>query len=327
MSLKRIVLLGLAVLFVSVPVYAQTKSVTIGLSLPSEEGAFFDALVRNIQFLAEEAGIELVVTGAGYDLETENANIQSLIQQQIDVLLLTPTDAVGSAAAVQSANAAGIPVILLGGELETADLESQPELAGTIVADYAAEGQLAAETMCGRLEGRGVLLEAINVPTDETADLMPLAVKQASERSAGFATAFGELCPDVEIVPLNVAGLEEADVTDALLAAINAQPFNGLLAYDDQTVLAALDVFQQSRTRGVAVMGFGASEILVGALELGDIEATITLKPDQLAKAGLDAALAYLQGTTVSAEVESVALNVEELTVMRSCGGAGQPRC
>ncbi|MBC6938012.1 MAG: hypothetical protein DWB42_19595 [Chloroflexi bacterium] len=327
MSLKRIVLLGLAVLFVSVPVYAQTKSVTIGLSLPSEEGAFFDALVRNIQFLAEEAGVELVVTGAGYDLETENANIQSLIQQQIDVLLLTPTDAVGSAAAVQSANAAGIPVILLGGELETADLESQPELAGTIVADYAAEGQLAAETMCGRLEGRGVLLEAINVPMDETTDLMPLAVKQASERSAGFATAFGELCPDVEIVPLNVAGLEEADVTDALLAAINAQPFNGLLAYDDQTVLAALDVFQQSRTRGVAVMGFGASEILVGALELGDIEATITLKPDQLAKAGLDAALAYLQGTTVSAEVESVALNVEELTVMRSCGGAGQPRC
>jgi ribose transport system substrate-binding protein len=327
MSLKRTVLFVLVMLFICVSVYAQTKPITIGLSLPSEEGAFFDALVRNIQFLSEEAGVELVVTGAGYNTETEIANIQSLIQQQIDLLLLTPTDVVASVAAVQSANAAGIPVILLGGELETAELEAQPELAGTIVADYAAEGQLAAETMCGRLEGRGVLLEAINFPMDETGDLMPLAIKQASERSAGFAIAFGELCPDVEIVPLNVAGLEEADVTDALLAAINTQPFNGLLAYDDQTVLAALDAFQESRTRGVAVMGFGASEILVGALELGDIEATITLKPDQLAQAGLDAALAYLQGAAASTEVELVALNVEELTVMRSCGGAGQPRC
>ncbi len=329
MVLKRIVAFLLVSVFVFVPVYAQTDSVTIGLSLPSEEGAFFDALVRNIQFLSDEAGLNLVVTSADYDVEIESSNIRSLVQQQVDILLLTPTDAVESLAAIQDASAAGIPIILLGQGLETAELETPPEFAGTILADYAAEGQLAAEAMCSRLEGQGVLLEAINFPMGEDADLASMALKQASERGAGFASAFGTACPDVEIIPLNVTGLEGDDIAAALLSALETQSVDGLLAYDDQTILAALETFQQTRTRGVVVMGFGASETLVGALELGDIETTITLKPDLLAKAALDMALAYLQDATAGLEVkaESVALDVEELTMMRSCGGPGQPRC
>jgi D-xylose transport system substrate-binding protein len=100
-----------AVLLLGVTVQAQEKKLRIGLSMPSQ---IVERFVRDKDFLVEEAhrrGHEVIVQIADEDPSKQNAQVENLLSQGIDVLIINPHDGESAATAVKEAKKAGIPVV------------------------------------------------------------------------------------------------------------------------------------------------------------------------------------------------------------------------
>ena len=94
---------------------------------------------------AEAKGMEIIVVNAQDDPATEISKIEDLIQQDVDVLLINPTDSSAVSSAVQSANKAGIPVITIDRSAE------QGKWKHLITSDNVAGGEMAAEFIYDQL--------------------------------------------------------------------------------------------------------------------------------------------------------------------------------
>jgi ribose transport system substrate-binding protein len=300
--LKRIArLLALTVLLVSafpaaISVSAEEEAFTIGLSLPSLDSSFFEGLNNGAHNTAYEVGADLVVVVADNDVETELANVESLIEQEVDAILFRPVDPVLSVPALEAANEAEVPVILLGQlkieTAEAAEATETPEIASLIIGNNLEGGEMAAAALCERVES-GAVLELVGLPDTLTYD-----------RNAGFEAYMAENCPDVSLVPFETAELEGTDLTDALVAAFREQTFKGVFGYDSVTTLAALEASIIARSRGVTFIGFDATEESIAAVLSGRLRAIITPYGADLAETGIKTSMALLEGEDVEPLVE-----------------------
>jgi ribose transport system substrate-binding protein len=305
-------LLALTVLLLSAfpaafSVSAEEGAFTIGLSLPSLDGSFFEGLNNGAFNTAYEEGADLIVVVADNDVETELANVESLIEQEVDVILLRPVDPVLSVPALEAANEAKVPVILLGQlEVETAETGEAAEtlaIASLITGNNLEGGKMAAAALCERVTS-GVVLELVGLPDTLT-----------YERNAGFEAYMAENCPDVSLVPFETAELEGTDLTDALVETFHGQTFKGVFGYDSVTTLAALEASIIARSRGVTFIGFDATEESIAAIQSGRLRAIITPYGSDLGEIGVKTSLALLEGEDVQETVE-VAVAVLDNTTM-----------
>src|SRR5699024_1478385 len=109
----------------------------IGFSISTLNNPFFVDLRDGAEEAAEENGLDIVVSDAQDDSSKQINDIEDLVQQDIDLLLVNPTDDEAVVAGIESANDAGIPVITIdrsanGGEVRseehTSELQSRFDL-------------------------------------------------------------------------------------------------------------------------------------------------------------------------------------------------------
>lgn len=86
----------------------------IGLSMGQMGSDFFTAMVDSAQEACDSYGYELVILNADSNISTQSADVESLITMGVDAIILNPMDVTASAADVQNAVDAGIPVIGVG---------------------------------------------------------------------------------------------------------------------------------------------------------------------------------------------------------------------
>ena len=69
-------------------------------------------------------------------------------------------------------------------------------------------------------------------------------------------------------------------------------------------ILAALEAAKEAdRADEIVFVGFDAIEAAIEAVEAGDLDATIAQQPAEMGRIGVEAALAYLNGEEVEAEI------------------------
>lgn len=61
---------------------------------------------------ADNLGVEIIETDAGDDADTLNSNIETMLQEDLDAILITPVDASQNNPGIETAYDAGIPVII-----------------------------------------------------------------------------------------------------------------------------------------------------------------------------------------------------------------------
>lgn len=61
---------------------------------------------------ADELGVEIIETDAGDDADTLNSNIETMLQEDLDAILITPVDADANNPGIEAAYESGIPVII-----------------------------------------------------------------------------------------------------------------------------------------------------------------------------------------------------------------------
>ena len=91
--------------------YKASKPWTIGVSYTDTSISYIAALQKAVQAKAKEMGVKIIEVDAKNDTNVELANVESLLQQHIDLLLLEGASLKASVASIEAANKAKVPVV------------------------------------------------------------------------------------------------------------------------------------------------------------------------------------------------------------------------
>jgi ribose transport system substrate-binding protein len=270
---------------------------TIGLSVSTLNNPFFVDLRDGAQQMADELGLELLVTDAQDSVSTQISDIEDLVQRGVAVLIINPTDSAAVVPAVMAANAAGIPVIAVDRGVDGGNL------AYFIASDNVAGGASAAEFICEQLGGTGAVVELEGIP----------GTSAARERGQGFNTFMVENCPGVMIVARQTANFNRAEGLTVMENILTAQPqIEAVFAHNDEMALGALQAIEASG-RDILVVGFDATDDAVAAVQAGRMAATVAQLPAMLGAQAIEAA-AEIIASGAPAETVNVAVGLQLVT-------------
>ena len=234
------------------------------------------------------ADVEAVVLDAGGDVARQIAQMQDLIQQEVDAIIIWPTNGEAVIPAVREAFKAGIPVIVTNSNIAEAGHEFVKSFSGP---DNITQGARSAELMCVALEGKGRVLQISGQPGYTT----------AIERAKGFEDRLPEACPDVELVetqPGDWNREKSQTVMEAFL--VKYDNIDGVYAGDDNMGVGAMNAaIAAGRVDEIAFVG--ATNFAVGyeAMARGEYYGSIYQSPVDDAEAALKTALDILGGKDV----------------------------
>jgi ABC-type sugar transport system substrate-binding protein len=277
----------------------------VGLSVPTLEQDFYTLLADSAHAAAEEAGVELVVpeTDALLDIEAELANVQSLLEAEIDVLLLYPVDAVQSLGAVEAAAEANIPIVMLDHDIlrDTSDMESL-SIVAVINADAEAVGASAAEFLCDTLDGEGTVLTLLGVGLsgEEEIELENIpAYQTVSAYATGIESYFADNCAGVTVVTEETETYTNVDSLTYFEDQIATNRPDAVIVADAPLTIDVIDTARRSRLRGLLVVGLERSDDVLGALEGGLLTLAIIPNPEELGSTAITTAVAIANGEEI----------------------------
>ena len=115
----------------------EPAEITVRLSVSTLSNPFFGSLEEGVNTLATENGTQVISVDAQDDSAKQSNDLDNLIQQGVDVLLINPVDSAAITPAVEAANSAGIPVIMVDRATDAVDYVT------LVASDNVAGGEMA----------------------------------------------------------------------------------------------------------------------------------------------------------------------------------------
>ncbi|WP_277674444.1 ribose ABC transporter substrate-binding protein RbsB [Piscibacillus halophilus] len=255
----------------------------IGLAVSTQNNPFFVTLKEGAEAKADELGVELTVVDAQDDAATQLSSIEDLIQQDIDVLVVNPTDSEAVVSAIETANDAGIPVV-------TVDRSADGgEVVAHVASDNVDGGEMAGNFIVEQLGGEGNVVELEGIPGSSA----------ARERGEGFHNIVDEES-GIEVVAQQPADFERSEGLTVMENIIQSNSdFDAVFAHNDEMALGALEALEAAGMEDVIVVGFDATDDAVAAVEAGTLDATVAQQPAIIGEQGIEAAVSIANGEEV----------------------------
>ena len=250
------------------------------------EQAFIEAAGKN-------PNVEAVVLDAGGDVARQIGQIQDLIQQQVDAIIIWPTNGKAVVPAIRKAHQAGIPVIVTNSNIAEEGFDFIASFSGP---DNITQGARAAEIMCDKFKAEGTADEAQIVQISGQP-----GYTTAIERAKGFEDRLPEVCPNVELMETQPGdwNREKAQrVMESFL--VKYEDIDGVYSGDDNLGVGALNA-AKAAGRADEMIFVGATNFAVGyeAMGRGEYYGSIYQSPVDDAEAALQTALDVLKGEEV----------------------------
>ncbi len=272
---------------------AQTK--TIGITQNNVGVDSYQTTYEQAFIAAAEANpdVSVVVLDAGGDVARQIAQMEDLIQTEVDAIIIWPTNGEAVIPAVRKAFQEDIPVIVTNSNISEEGFDFVSSFSGP---DNITQGQRAAEIMCDRFKELGIESEARIVEITGQP-----GYTTAIERSGGFQDRLPEVCPDVTLVesqPGDWNREKSQQVMEAFL--VKYDDIDGVYAGDDNMGVGALNA-AKAAGREDGIVFVGATNFSVGyeAMEAGDYWGSIYQSPVDDAEAALQTAIDVLDGDDV----------------------------
>ncbi|MGD7045718.1 ribose ABC transporter substrate-binding protein RbsB [Jeotgalibacillus proteolyticus] len=266
----------------------------IGFSISTLNNPFFVTLSEGAEAQAEEAGMDITVVDAQDDPAKQISDIEDLIQQDVDLILVNPTDSAAIASAIESANSSDIPVISIDRSAEGGEVVTH------IASDNVEGGRLAGNFIIEELGGTGNVVELEGIAGSSA----------ARERGEGFNEVVNE--SEIEIVANQTANFDRAEGLSVMENIIQSgAEFDAVFAHNDEMALGAAEALEAAGMSDVIIVGFDATEDAVAAVEAGTMAATVAQKPDEIGMSAIETAQTVLDGETVE---EFVPVELELIT-------------
>lgn len=273
---------------------AAAETMTIGITQNNVGVDSYQTTYERAFIAAAEANpdVEVVVLDAGGDVARQIAQMEDLIQRQVDAIIIWPTNGEAVIPAVRKAHSAGIPVIVTNSNIAETGFEFVSSFSGP---DNVTQGARAAEIMCDKFKEMGIETEGRVVQISGQP-----GYTTAIERQKGFDERLPEVCPDVTLVetqPGDWNREKSQQVMEAFL--VKYDDIDGVYAGDDNMGVGALNAAKAAGREGIIFVG--ATNFAVGydAMAAGDYWGSIYQSPVDDAEAALATAIDILNGEEV----------------------------
>ncbi len=233
--------------------------------------------------------VEVVVLDAGGDVARQIAQMEDLIQQEVDAIIIWPTNGEAVIPAVRKAFQANIPVVVTNSNIAEAGFDFVATFSGP---DNITQGSRSAEIMCDRFKALGIENEAKVVHITGQP-----GYTTAIERAKGFNDRLPEVCPNVEQIdeqPGDWNREKSQQVMEAFL--VKYDDIDGVYAGDDNMGVGAMNAAIAAGREGITFVG--ATNFAVGyeAMAAGTYWGSIYQSPVDDAEAALKSAIDLLNG-------------------------------
>lgn len=271
---------------------AAAETMTVGITQNNVGVDSYQTTYEQAFIAAAEANsdVEVVVLDAGGDVARQIAQMEDLIQQEVDAIIIWPTNGEAVIPAVRKAFQASIPVVVTNSNIAQAGFEFVSSFSGP---DNITQGSRSAEIMCERFTALGTQNEARVVQISGQP-----GYTTAIERAKGFEDRLPEVCPNVTLVetqPGDWNREKSQQVMEAFL--VKYDDIDGVYAGDDNMGVGALNAANAAgRTDGITFVG--ATNFAVGyeAMARGEYWGSIYQSPVDDAEAALKTAMDLLAG-------------------------------
>jgi ribose transport system substrate-binding protein len=270
---------------------AAAETYTIGITQNNVGVDSYQTTYEKAFIAAAEANadVEVVVLDAGGDVARQIAQMEDLIQQEVDAIIIWPTNGEAVIPAVRKAHQADIPVIVTNSNIAEAGFDFVASFSGP---DNITQGIRSAEIMCDKFKEMGIENEAKVVHITGQP-----GYTTAIERAKGFNDRLPEVCPNVEQIdqqPGDWNREKSQQVMEAFL--VKYDDIDGVYAGDDNMGVGALNAAKAAGREGIIFVG--ATNFAVGyeAMAAGEYWGSIYQSPVDDAEAALKTAIDLLNG-------------------------------
>lgn len=279
-TLTTTALLGTLVLTSAGTAHAQ-DGLKIGMTFQEMNNPYFVSMREALDEAAAGLGAEVIVTDAAHDVAKQISDVEDMLQQEIDILLLNPTDSAGVEAAVTMAKQQGVVVVAV-------DANASGPVDSFVGSKNTDAGYQSCKYLAESLGGQG-----------EVAILDGIPVVPILERVDGCKTALAEF-DGIELVDVQNGRQDRSVALGVTENMIEAHPdLVGIFSVNDGGAMGALAAIQGSG-RDIKLTSVDGAPEAVAAIQQGTpfIETTAQFPRDQV-RVGLGLALAQYWGASV----------------------------
>lgn len=271
---------------------------TIGW-VPPTVAPFETALRKGINLQAKALGMKLVVAGGQFDPNVQIAAVDSLVQRDVDAILIWPLDEKGIQPAFDRARKAKIPIFVIDspGARATANFQTNDFSAASGLAQYAAAAIAKQGKPCKVAIIQGV-------------PFVPILKARAAGHEAGAKKA---AC---EILDRQVNTNDNPETARAIVTAWKTKfgsKLSGILAVNDPSAMAALSAVSGSFSP--VITGFNGDADAIDAVRKGRVGSTAALLSPEIGNGMAYAAYQVLTGKSVPKTVNALYKPVSKETV------------
>ncbi len=207
-------------------------AVKVGFAQVGAESVWRTANTDSMQSEAKKRGVDLKFSSGEGKQENQIRAIRSFVAQGVDLIILSPIVETGWDPVLKEAKRAGIPVLLMDREIETAD---DSLYAAFIGSDFVEEGRLAAQWMVDNVKGDTVKI----VELEGTPGSAP-----AIDRQNGFKEIV-EQHPNFKIIESQSANFRRSDGKDLMESLLKLHSeIDVVYAHNDDMALGAIQAIE-----------------------------------------------------------------------------------
>jgi ribose transport system substrate-binding protein len=269
----------------------------IAFVMKTANNPFFIEMQKGAEEEAKKLGVNLIVQAAEreVDVEKQMQIVENLIQTKIAALCVTPSGSREIVPAINKANSANIPVVIVDTRVDAKALsDSKGKIATFIGSDNYEGGKLAGERIAKQLGGKGKVALLEGIPGHETGD----------SRLKGFRDAL-KASPGIEIVASQTANWERDQGFNVFQNILQSHPdVQAVFACSDLMALGALEAIAAAKKTGqIIVIGFDASDEARKAVLSGTMDATVAQSPATMGALAVENAYRLIKGEPVKEEM------------------------
>ncbi|MEP6636015.1 MAG: sugar ABC transporter substrate-binding protein [Acidobacteriota bacterium] len=269
----------------------------IAFVMKTANNPFFIEMQKGAEEEAKKLGVTLIVQAAEreVDVEKQMQIVENLIQTKVAALCVTPSGSREIVPAINKANSANIPVVIVDTRVDAKTLgDSKGRVAMFIGSDNFEGGKLAGERIARQLGGKGKVAVLEGIPGHETGD----------SRLKGFREAL-KATPGIEIVASQTANWERDQGFNVFQNILQSHPdVQAVFACSDLMALGALEAIAAAKKTGqIIVIGFDASDEARKAVLAGTMDATVAQSPATMGAMAVENAYHLIKGEPVKEEL------------------------
>ena len=247
------------------------NKIKIGFSQTGNQVGWRIAQTTSIVEEGEARGYEIVYTDAEEDTEKQIADVQDILTQGVDYLIFDPREYEASAAVLDIAKEAKVPVVVV-----DRDVVGEPgvDYVALIAPDFVWEGQQAAEWLRDARNGQARIVEITGTPGSSA----------MIDRQNGFMQVISEE-EDMVIVASETGNFTRSEAQKTMENIIHtmAGQFDTIFVHNDDMAIGVLQALKAAGImpgQDIMVIGIDGQKEAVQAIIDGEMACTVTCSPD-----------------------------------------------